>query len=504
MPLDLLPTDTVTNPAPHLCATTPSEVVYATIAAELRSRPREMGEALPLIAQASRMPLRHLEQAAGCIAELKALTPPGPVEALVIDALIRCFAHGLHLKVGDGGAVYRFAQSHWAREPDAELRRALTRLALQNPDRYGPPSAVTRPALSLLKDMAPRLDNLLTAPPAPCVNVRNGELWVDDEGEVELRPHWPETGMRFVLPLEYEPAAACPQFDAALDEITSRADNPPELRRHILELFGYALQGRRDIPVIVYFWGGGANGKSLLLNVLRALAGEKQVFAGTLTTLVRDRFTLPSLAGKLLFVEDDALDGARVETSLLKLVSENKAIDARRAHAREATSFLSMVLPVIATNGAPEFTDTSEGLRRRLHVIPFDRHFAAAEIDPELGRRIIESELPGVLNRAIAGLARLRRRGSFALPEDCLRASAAFLGEANPVVAFIQERCIQDADARVSLDALYRAYALWRKETGSKRDLDKSRLKGRLVAMGYAAKKSSYMVVEGLALRNLG
>jgi len=42
-------------------------------------------------------------------------------------------------------------------------------------------------------------------------------------------------------------------------------------------------------------------------------------------------------------------------------------------------------------------------MRRRLMVIPFDRTFSEADKDPDLFDRILATELPGVLNRALEG-----------------------------------------------------------------------------------------------------
>ena len=48
-------------------------------------------------------------------------------------------------------------------------------------------------------------------------------------------------------------------------------------------------------------------------------------------------------------------------------------------------------------------------------VIPFDRTFTDADKDPELFDRIVATELPGVLNRALDGYRRLMARGTFKL-----------------------------------------------------------------------------------------
>ena len=81
-------------------------------------------------------------------------------------------------------------------------------------------------------------------------------------------------------------------------------------------------------------------------------------------------------------------------------------------------------------------------------VIPFDRQFGPSEADKELFPKIWQSELPGVLNRALEGLARLRKRGDFKPPVDCVRAAQEFMAHANPLLAFIEDETVADPKAQ--------------------------------------------------------
>ena len=53
---------------------------------------------------------------------------------------------------------------------------------------------------------------------------------------------------------------------------------------------------------------------------------------------------------------------------------------------------------------------------------------------------IIETELPGILNKALEGLKRLKQRGYFKEPQSCREAKNVWLDSANPVAAFIRDR----------------------------------------------------------------
>ena len=102
-----------------------------------------------------------------------------------------------------------------------------------------------------------------------------------------------------------------------------------------------------------------------------------------------------------------------LDDGLLKAISEAKEMSARHAYGERHFKFRCLALPVMAGNHYPTTSDNSHGLRRRAMVIPFDRQFGPGEADQELFPKIWQSELPGVLNRALEGLARLRQRGGF-------------------------------------------------------------------------------------------
>lgn len=480
---------------------TPSPDIYALIAAALR-QPAFPDGLVDIVSKSTGLAEGDLENHVAGIAKHFRLMRSTEAEALALDVLERIYAYGRLLRTGDDGTLYVFSGTHWGELPEQRLRQVMTTLCLERPMTYGAANRSVGAALRLIRDLAPPAGDLLMAPLKPVVNTRTAEVWIGADGAVERRIHRPETGMRYVLPVDFDPDAVSPVFDATLAEILSRSEGSEELERHLLELLGYAIQPVRDLPVIAFFWGGGANGKSLLLSVLRAIVGREQVLAATLTSLMRDRFMVPNLAGKLLFVEDDAKDNVELNDGLLKQIAENKIIDSRRVRSTHGMSFMSMVLPLIAINGAPKLQDTSDGMRRRLQIIPFDRQFKAAEIKPDLGRIITDSELPGVLNRLIEGLARLRARGRFEAPEAAERAKEAFLAASNPLLEFVQERCQSTPGKRTALRDVYQAYVIWMKQTGQTPDVTMRSLRPKLVAMGYNVHKSSNIMVEDLTLRD--
>ena len=242
--------------------------------------------------------------------------------------------------------------------------------------------------------------------------------------------------------------------------------------------------------------GEGSNGKTSLIRLLTELVGSDFVYSGRIDELEEARFGIGNLFGKLLFVDDDVrADGALKKTSEAKLLTGEHKF-------RPAFSFVNRALPIILCNNLPSLADLSHGMMRRLHVVPFDRTFTEDEIDRDLFERIIENELSGVLNRALAGWKRLQQRTRFPPSKDMGRARQELLVHANPLKGFLDECCEADPKGKVKLQAFYDAYREWATESGYSMTQVKSTVKRNLEHLGYPVlRHGEGLVVIGLKLR---
>jgi len=208
------------------------------------------------------------------------------------------------------------------------------------------------------------------------------------------------------------------------------------------------------------------------------------------------------LASKLLLIDDDLAEGVVLDDGLLKKISEAKEISARHAYGRRKFNFRSLALPIMAGNNYPRTRDVSHGFVRRAMILPFDRVFGAGEANPKLFPAIWESELPGVLNRSLEGLKRLRKRDEFKLPTDCERAQTEFFSHANPLMGFIEDRCDANPEARTRLDQLRAAMKVWAQNQGVRGAPADKRLKRNLEGLGYEVKMiKGFNTVYGLRLK---
>ncbi len=113
---------------------------------------------------------------------------------------------------------------------------------------------------------------------------------------------------------------------------------------------------------------------------------------------------------------------------------------------------------LFATNEVPRFSDKSEGLWRRVLILLFGVRIPESRQDRQLAQKIIKGELRGIFNWAIVGLRRLRKNGSFTIPESTKAAIAAHRLASNPVRRFLEEACGYSPRAKSLTQDVYDAY----------------------------------------------
>ena len=371
-------------------------------------------------------------------------------ERLMQLVLERSFSRGKHLMLGTEGRFWHYDVRLWRPVSDQWVSKMVLETIQANPVKKQNTASLMGQVLTVLKAKVAVKDDVLgfVADPPSVINCANGEIWIAEDGSADLRRHRPELHLRHCLDVAYDPDAKCPEYDRAVKEIFASADDPEDLVRHWNEFVGYAIQPRRHIPTIMILLGKGDNGKTVLIRTVIRLLGTSLVEAQRVDNLEKNWFAMGSLFGKQLYVDDDVRAGARLPDGILKTISEAKEVTGEYKY-KSPFNFTVRTVPVLLCNNIPSLADLSHGMLRRLQVIPFDRTFTGDDKDADLFDRIWANELPGVLNRALRGYQRLlERNSSFKIPGAVNRATAAWLGHANPLPAFIEECCVKGVRER--------------------------------------------------------
>jgi P4 family phage/plasmid primase-like protien len=266
--------------------------------------------------------------------------------------------------------------------------------------------------------------------------------------------------------VSYNPTAKCPIFLSFLDQIFV---GNTAMIAYIQRVMGYALTGSTGAQCMFVLYGSGANGKSVLLNVIRALLGEYARNAAPETFLLQQqekiRSDLARLAGcrAVLTVELD--EGKRLSEALVKQMTGGEPITARFLNKNEF-EFTPRFKVLMATNHKPVIRGTDYAIWRRIRLIPFTFTIPEAERDPLFIDRLTP-ELPGILAWAVQGCLAWQQ-GGLREPDEVQAATSAYRSEMDLIGQFLDETCTLHPTARVGCGELYTAYSKWCDEGGER------------------------------------
>jgi len=301
--------------------------------------------------------------------------------------------------------------------------------------------------------------------PYPVINCNNGELWINDDGTSVLKPHRPKSFLTQVLNVDYTPGAECPLFDKSIRKTFENFDDCEDIVRHFEEFMGYILHPDKRPAHWWLLKGPGGDGKTTLMKIISGMLGEAVIpesidrFRGGTQG---DSHATTELIGKLLVYDDDLSRNTVLPDGTLKKLSEDGELTANPKGV-QGFKFTKICTVAMLSNGFPSTKDITRGFRRRAMVIPFNRQFHEHGAITDLAEQIVSKELGGVLNRALQGLQRLRKRSKFEEPKSCLFSKEQWLNEANPVALFISEKVekTKDHSDRITLTDAYAIYTDW-------------------------------------------
>jgi putative DNA primase/helicase len=292
--------------------------------------------------------------------------------------------------------------------------------------------------------------------------------------ELHSPKHYCTSGVSY----NYDPTATAPTWMAFLDWLCQSAnaqaaphrknDAGMELIEYLQEYAGLALTTDNSHELALWLHGPPGCGKSTLIEGFMAAMGDRTIEIG-LGDIERSRFALGDLPGKTLAIATEQPgDFVRSTDLLIKLISgELVTVEKKFAH---PYSFRSTVKLLWAMNDLPRIGSPGSGLFRRVKVIKWPR-LDPADVKESIKEQI-KKEGPGILNWALDGLSRLRRRGYFYTPDEVQQASIEFRESNDTPAAFLAECCDVDAsgksDIKESAKDLYRAYREWAAEAGHK------------------------------------
>ncbi|MFA5271983.1 MAG: phage/plasmid primase, P4 family [Candidatus Omnitrophota bacterium] len=297
------------------------------------------------------------------------------------------------------------------------------------------------------------------------LSLRNGLLLLDkrQKDRPSLQPHTPKFFNLTKLSYDYDAKAECPAFQDFLFDIFQENTEYCNL---IMQWCGYLLRPDLNEQKFMLFVGEGANGKSVLSDVIIALVGAANCSHLPLNRF-GDKFSLNAMVGKLLntSIESSSIIEEEAETLLKSVVAGDLLTIDRKF--KESIEVKPTAKILIATNALPRFNDHSQGTWRRLLLVPFDKVIPESEQKKNLVD-MLKKELSGILNFAIAGLNSLNTNGGFTIPKDMKEQVEQYHRDSDPARCFLFENYQADPNSKIRCSEIYKTYTAYCIENGYK------------------------------------
>jgi putative DNA primase/helicase len=221
------------------------------------------------------------------------------------------------------------------------------------------------------------------------------------------------------------------------------------------------------VQKFAFFYGSGANGKSVLIDLIARMMGDYAHSAKIESFTGRNRRgggdatpDIFPLMGARMVRASEPEEGERLQEGLIKELTGGEPLLVRQLHEDfiEVHPFFKLT---ISGNHKPEIRGTDDGIWRRVLLVPFDVQIPPEERDEKLIEKLW-AERSGVLNWLIDGLLQYLEAG-LQEPAQVRDATQDYRADSDPIGSFLGDACVVTGDPDNFLYAreLIQGFNLW-------------------------------------------
>lgn len=262
------------------------------------------------------------------------------------------------------------------------------------------------------------------------------------------------------------PRSGAPKWAAFLSSVT-RAK--PGLSEFLQRYFGYALTGLVRDHRLLFVYGPGANGKSVLLNTVARAFGDyarPMPIEALLDQRTVDHPTaIAGLLGARLVTAAEVERNRRWSSVRLKALTGGDRLTARFMR-QDYFDFNPTFKICISGNAIPSLAYIDEAVRRRLLIVPMDWVIPEAERNLNLSDEL-EPELGGVLQWLIDGCRDWDADG-LQPPAVITEASESYFASEDNIAMWIAESCSMGPEITGRAGELFASWKLWCDRAGER------------------------------------
>ncbi|MBM6602510.1 DNA primase family protein [Priestia megaterium] len=323
----------------------------------------------------------------------------------------------------------------------------------------------------------------------PILNLKNGIYSLQTKSIV---PHSKFFHWTIQHPVSYDPEATCPAILEFLHDIFDE-----DGVQFIIEWLAYCCLPFTDTDKILFFYGGGGNGKSTLLNILKIFLGVANTTSMSLKDLTDDKFSRAHLYGKLANICGDIDSQVINNTGIIKSLTGGEEVYAQFKGV-DGFSFQSHAKLMFSANELPMSTDKTEGYFRRIFILPFEKHLPE---EKKIARNVLDKrltnskELSGLLNLVLEAIDKLKANDyQFTVPKAAKRALEQYKFAHDKVAQFIHSECVVDKTnnkLKIPVSHFYHAYKDWCKNEHGMMPEQQRKVNEKLREKEYTIKQST-------------
>lgn len=304
------------------------------------------------------------------------------------------------------------------------------------------------------------------------ITVNNGLLELKTG---QLIPHDPNIFTTYKIDCNYDISWKNKYNGSNIDKyFKSTFQNNQDLIDIAIEIMGASLlPNPHDFKKQVILLGEGSNGKSIYINLIKALHGNN-VSAIPMKEM-EERFTNSALVGHSVNIDDDASGTRLDETANVKKLATGGAVKVEFKCDKNFDSAVLNILLVFGLNKMPSTSDRSHGFYRRYLILPFEQKFISENEKSSFGNKnaligddflelnIINNELDIVLGLAVEALQKLLKNGYKTTHSNIVdKTIDNYKSDSNSAYAFIKN--MQEKQCKVKQiksSIYYEVYKKW-------------------------------------------
>jgi len=319
------------------------------------------------------------------------------------------------------------------------------------------------------------------------INLNNGTFEITPKKQF-LRLFKKSDFLTYQLPFAYDSEATAPQFKRFLDEVLPE----PELQNILAEYLACIFVKNKNIKIekVLLLHGTGANGKSVVFDVIMALLGSKNVSNYSLHSLTAENSkSRINLLDKLLNYSSEI--NGKLESNIFKLMASAEPMEVPVLYKQTivATDYARLMFNC---NELPKEVENTNAFFRRFIILPFRVSIPPTKQDKELAKRIIETELSGVFNWVLNGLTRLLENKDITHSTIVENEVLQYKKESDSVMMFLEDENYQKSvEYDRPLKEVFAEYKIYCLDSGYRLCSNRT-FSGRLKKSGYTVERKSY------------